>query len=164
MPIGVIACAFGQQRTNTAGPSNEAIGRVAHHIKWTTKGVIAAQWEVEAFLQRINFPADKVIGAYGANGHYVTTEEVFAESLAYFKSVGVSEVVIVAQPLHLLVIRRAMKGWSIDPSFHFTRAYDRLMRRIPFDRSSGNVQWWTRGPIRFVTYLVRATLFGVHGR
>lgn len=46
MPIGIMACAFGQQDTNTAGPSNEAIAQVALEIKGMTNGVISTQWEV----------------------------------------------------------------------------------------------------------------------
>lgn len=164
MPVGIIACAFGQQRTYVAGPSNEAIGRVALAIRQRTDGIIATQWEIQACLQAVNKSADELVSFYhDDNSHYLSTEQVFMRSLAYFKAAGISEVVIVAQPLHLLVIRCAMKQWQIDPSFHFTHAYDRLMRQIPFDTSAGNTQWWTRGPIRFTLYLIRAALLGLHG-
>lgn len=163
MPIGIMACAFGQQGTYTAGPSNEAIGQVALEIKHATAGVIATQWEVQAHMTKIGEPADHVVSEYDTPSHYVTTQQVFARSLAYFKTVDVSKVVIVAQPLHLKAIRLVMKDWVANSGLSFTREYDYLMRRIPFDDSPGNVQDWTRGPLRFGAYLVRAKLFDKHG-
>lgn len=163
MPIGIIACAFGQQDTNTAGPSNEAIAQVALEIKGMTNGVISTQWEVQAHMEMIGESADHIVSEYGTPSHYVTTEQVFARSLAYFKTVGVTEVVIVAQPMHLKVIRLVMKDWVADSGLTFTREYDHMMHRIPFDNSPGNVQDWTRGPLRFGAYLVRAKLTGAHG-
>lgn len=161
----VIACAFGQQATNTAGPSNEAIGRVALQIKHqTVDAVISTQWEVEAYLKSIGESADHVVSTYGTDSHYVTTEQVFTRSLAFGEVTGVSEVAIVAQPMHLMAIRFVMKEWINDPDIRFTREYDSLLRQIPFDRSEGNQQEWTRGPIRFGAYLVRAKLFGTHGK
>lgn len=164
MSIGILAPAFGQQRTNTAGPSNEEIGTVALLIKEMTGGVISTQWEVEAYLQSVGEAADNLVSGFKAESHYVTTQQVFDRSLAYFKSVGVMEIVIVAQPMHLMAIRLAMKGWDIDPSFHFSKEFDKLLRDIPFDDSEGNEQNWTRGPLRFGAYLVRAKLSGVHGK
>ena len=164
MATGIIACAFGQQATNIAGPSNEAIGDVALQIKQLTGGFISTQWEVEAYLNSINKPADHLVSTFGTESHYVTTEQVFTDSLSYFEYVGgVTNIVIVAQPMHLKVIRLVMKEWEIDPHLNFIRDYDQLMCQIPFDRSEGNVQNWTRGPIRFGAYLVRAKLFGTHG-
>lgn len=164
MATGIIACAFGQQATNTAGPSNKAIGDIALRIKQLTGGFISTQWEVEAYLGAINKPADHLVSAFGTESHYVTTEQVFTDSLSYFEEVGgVTDIVIVAQPIHLKVIRLVMKDWEIDPHLSFIRSYDQLMHKIPFDRSEGNVQLWTRGPIRFGSYLVRAKLFGTHG-
>lgn len=164
MATGIIACAFGQQVTNIAGPSNEAIGDVALRIKRLTGGFISTQWEVGAYLNAINKPADHLVSAFGTKSHYVTTQQVFTDSLSYFKGVGdVTDIAIVAQPMHLMVIRLVMKDWEIDPHLKFMRNYDQLMRQIPFDRSKGNIQKWTRGPIRFSAYLVRAKLFGIHG-
>ena len=163
MPIGIIACAFGQQRTNTAGPSNEAIGRVALQIKQKTGAVISTQWEVEAYLRSIGESADNLVSTYASEDHYVTTEQVFTRSLTFFEKIGVTQAVIVAQPMHLKVIRLVMKDWVSDSDIRFTKTYDHLMRQIPFDRSKGNRQEWTRGPIRFGAYLVRAKLFGTHG-
>ena len=163
MPIGIIACAFGQQQTNTAGPSNEAIGQVALRIKEEIDAVISTQWEVEAYLRTIGASADNLVSTYGAQDHYITTEQVFTRSLAFFEKAGVSEAVIVAQPMHLMAIRLVAKGWIADSGVQFISGYSHLMRQIPFDRSEGNVQKWTRGPIRFGAYLVRAKLFGTHG-
>lgn len=164
MPVGIIACAFGQQSTNTAGPSNEAIGRIARQIKQATGGLISTQWEVDAYLQSVGDHADHLVSAFGTDSHYVTTEQVFDSSLAFFKTTNVTEVIIIAQPMHLKVIRLVMNGWVHDSNVRFSRRYDHLMRQIPFDRSPGNQQGWTQGPIRFGAYLVRAKLFGTHGK
>jgi hypothetical protein len=164
MATGIIACAFGQQSTNRAGPSNEAIGSVALQVKKLTDGLISTQWEVEAYLQSVGESADHLTSAFGTESHYVTTEQVFTSSFSYFESVGdVSDIVVVAQPIHLRVIRLVMKDWETNPDVSFVRTYDPLMHHIPFDNSEGNVQDWTRGPIRFGAYLVRAKLLGVHG-
>lgn len=164
MGTGIIACAFGQQATNTAGPSNEAIGDVTLQVKQRTDGLVSTQWEVEAYLSSINKPADHLVSAFATETHYVPTERVVIDSLSYFEGVGgITNIVIIAQPMHLQAIRLVMKSWEINPSLNFIRDYDQLMRQIPFDRSEGNIQHWTRGPIQFGAYLVRAKLFGTHG-
>jgi hypothetical protein len=163
MPIGIIACAFGQQKMNTAGPSNEAIGQVALQIKRQQDAVISTQWEVDSYLRSINKPADNVTSVYGSESHYVSTEEVFNRSFEYFGTKDVTDVVVVAQPMHLFVIRLVMKDLMNNSGLHFRKDFDRLMRSIPFDQSNGNQQPWTRGPIRFGAYLVRVKLTGTHG-
>jgi hypothetical protein len=163
MPIGIIACAFGQQKMNTAGPSNEAIGRVALQIKQQQDAVISTQWEVDSYLKSIGQPADNVTSSYGSDSHYVSTEEVFKRSFDFFKETDVSEAVIIAQPMHLFVIRLVMKDLMASSGLNFRKDLDHLMRSIPFDRSNGNQQPWTRSPIRFGAYLVKVKLTGTHG-
>ena len=164
MTIAVIAFAFGQQQQYTPGPSNEAIGTAALRIRRMTKGVLATQWEVDVFLRTVRQPADFVVSEYGTESHYLTTEQAFTKSLEYFDSLGdIDEIVLVAHPVHLMVLRHVMKRWNGYSRYRFTRRYDYMLRQIPWDRSRGNTQRWTRGFLRFVIYLAKASLTGQHG-
>ncbi len=37
------------------------------------------------------------------------------------------------------------------------------MKHIPYDRTPGNIQWWTRSPFAFIAYLIRVLVFKKHG-
>lgn len=164
--VGIIACSFGQHvGDGMIGVSNEGVGSVALAIQQATGGVIAAQWEVAAFLASIDQPADYVIEDYGGDKYYLSTKDVLLDSLRAFNSSGITTVIVVAQPMHLKAIRLMLPVWHIsgDTTFLWRRPYLDMVRQIPFDRSPGNRQWWTKGPIRFALYLARAGLVGTHG-
>lgn len=168
--VGVIAFAFGQQVTETAGPSNEAIARVAldvmHEEQWKSNAaVLSTQWEVALYCDERAEPADFIVSHYDDPAtHYIDTKGVFDASLGFFKSQGVRRVVLVAHPFHLLFIRLliATKLWSIG-EFQLDTTYNNSMASIPYDKSPGNRQKWTRGPVVFVAYLLKALLTKKHG-
>lgn len=164
--IGVIAFAFGQTENQSAtGPSNQAIAQVAKRIcEMERKQVnITAQWETSAPLTTLGVDHYQV-SHFEQETHYVSTKEALDASLKYFRQQGVDEVIFVAHPFHLKIIRLLIDigVWKL-PGFTVNRRYDLLMRGISYDQSSENIQWWTRGPLVFVTYLVKSLLTRRHG-
>jgi len=76
----------------------------------------------------------------------------------------VTRVVIVAHPLHLQIIRTFVDlGWWSLGGMEMDEQFNKLMRSVPYDRDPGNLQPWTRDPIRFVTYLMKVLVTKRHG-
>jgi len=165
--VGIIAFAFGQQggKTPVAGPSNEAISDVTEYIaekefELGNDTMVAAQWETKLGIQGVDFTASE----FNSPTHYISTKDVMDSSLAFFKQQGVYRVIFVAHPFHLLFIRLLIKAdvWKVE-DVKIDYQYNKLLRMIPYDRSEGNIQWWTGNPVTFVTYLVKAQLTKSHG-
>jgi len=169
--VGVIAFAFGQQgeeKYPEAGPSNEAIrnaawGIYAAEIQAGNQPMIAAQWETSLGLPSTYISL--LVSRFENRGtDYVSTKYVLDESIAFFKAHGVKRVIFVAHPLHLFFINLLVKSgiWKVD-DIKIDHQDDKRLKTIPYDRSDGNVQRWTRGPIRFVIYLAKALVTKKHG-
>ena len=168
--VGIIAFAFGQQLTETAGPSNEAIGRaaldVAHEEQaWGNDTYLATQWEVAVYCDQRGESPEFVVSVYNdPQTHYIDTKGVLDASLEYFAAHGVTRIILVAHPAHLLAIRIliATRRWGIGNTWVDWK-YNAETLRIPYDKSPGNHQKWTRGPVGFVAYLFKALLTKKHG-
>lgn len=180
--VGIIAFAFGQDGDHNfpkSGPANDAVVKRAEQIRAierrkNNRVMLAIQWEgaCSQWLDR-GRPGDNVqVSNFGphhtSSTHYVTTEYVVDESLRIFRDKGVTRVIFVAHPFHLFAINyllksdewsRKLQGMTLDTQYN----RERKLARIPYDESPENVQDWTRGPIRFGGYLVRAKLTGRHG-
>ncbi|MAU34180.1 hypothetical protein CL689_05905 [Candidatus Saccharibacteria bacterium] len=158
---GIIALAFGLHK-DEAGPSNEAIFEVASNIKQQLPGaLLASQWEVN--LAANDGDVDFVVSSQ-ATREYITTKEAIDRCLEEFMAAGVTRVVIVAHPLHLQIIRTFVDlGWWSLGGMEMDEQFNKLMRSVPYDRDPGNLQPWTRGPIRFVTYLMKVLVTKRHG-
>lgn len=168
--VGIIAFAFGQQMTEAAGPSNEAIAQIASVVRRSEQSLhnevfLATQWEVALCCDEGVDKPDLQVSAYGdPETHYIDTKGVLDASLKYFRQRNVKRVILVGHPFHLWFIRLliATKLWRIGAVQLDTR-YDERMIAVPYDRSPGNRQSWTRGPVVFVAYLVKALLTKKHG-
>ena len=169
--VGVIAFAYGQQRAKTAGPSNEVIGSIALYVKCEEQKQgrevqLATQWEVDVYCDEQSQPADLRVSEYcDAETHYIDTKRALDDSLVYFKKHRVTRIILVGHSLHLWSIRLliATKQWDVGTVTIDTR-YKKRMLAVPFDKSLGNQQRWTRGPIVFIAYLVKVLLTKKHGR
>jgi len=168
--VGIIAFAFGQQVTQTAGPSNDAIAKVTLEVKDQERNdghpvLLVTQWEVAlSCIERFE-PPDLAVSAYDdPSTNYLTTKEVLDLGLQYFQSRGVRRVILIAHPLHMLLIRTLLtaKAWKVGNAM-IDWSYGDRMSTIPYDKSSGNRQWWTRGPVSFLWYVLRAVFTKKHG-
>jgi hypothetical protein len=161
----LIALAFGQQRTNAAGPTNVEIAEITKVFIDRKFSFLATQWEVELPLRALGITPDHVVSRYGDKAtEYLSTKDVINLSIAAARKddVDLSRIILVGHPLHLKVIRAMirMKLWKFNGVI-FT--YD-IDHDIHYDHSEGNKQWWTRGPIRFLVYLpLSAVPFLGHG-
>lgn len=169
--VGIIAFAFGQQVTETAGPSNEAIGRVALDVAheeqaWGNDTYFSTQWEVALYCEQKGELPEFLVSTYGdPRTHHLSTKSVLDASLEYFAVHGVTRIVLIAHPAHLLAIRIliATRRWDIG-NVWVDWKYSGETLRIPYDTSPGNHQAWTRGPVRFVAYPFSNLLARKHGR
>jgi len=169
--VGVIAFAFGQQgeeKYPEAGPSNEAIrnaawGIYAAEIQASNQPMIAAQWETSLGLPS-TYISLLVSRFENRNTDYVSTKYVLDESIAFFQSHGVKRVIFVAHPLHLFFINLLVRSgiWKVG-GIKIDHQDDKRLKTIPYDRSAGNVQKWTRNPVAFAAYMVKALVTGRHG-
>lgn len=169
--IGIIAFAFGQQTTQTAGPSNEAIGQVAldiqqYHARSGAQVALITQWEIAPYITSQGRRVDYTVSTYGDKGtHYITTKDVLSIALAYLKHYKVNQIIFVAHPFHLRIINLfvKLKIWRLD-GFTLLATHRRQVKRIPYDTSEGNVQWWTRNGRSFLLYLFKILLTRQHGK
>lgn len=169
--VGVIAFAFGQPEEShpfPVGPSNNKITEVvdlivAHEEHDGNTAYVAAQWETSG----LEVPEGQMLLVSMRNDpetHYIDTKGVLDKSMEYFVREDIQRVVLVAHPLHLFFIKFLikMKFWDTR-DLVIDHQYDWMMKQVPYDRSKTNVQRWTRGPIRFVGYLVKAFVTKRHG-
>lgn len=168
--VGIVAFAFGQQVTRASGPSNEAIAQVAISVAHDEQArgnntFLSTQWEVALHCDsRSEFPDFRVSDYNDPKTHYIDTKGVLDASLQFFKSQDVKRVILVAHPFHLLFIRLllATKLWRIG-TVTVDTSYNKRLSVIPYDKSSGNRQSWTRGPFMFLIYLLKTLLTKKHG-
>lgn len=172
MKIGIVALSFGKV-SQQAGfdPINHALSgfvKEAHEdvVSWRlllkgrppkrtsgTQTVIVAQQEIARYLT--NYPGLDlriVTDAYATrkgNGQiYLDTQDVINQAFRVFRQENIREVIVVAHPfLHAWLARRLVKQMG------FINHEFRVNRWIGFDSSRNNLQWWCRGPIRFLAYL-----------
>lgn len=172
----IIACAFGQQGGDLAvsGPSNDAIVQRAEEIRKRERSVgiratLSLQWEGKAsnYVDTDRLDSTITVSEFKSATHYIDTKGVLERSLAEARKRGITRIIIVAHPHHLPVINFMLKTAWKELLDGFTRdtIYDQdpSLPKIPYDHSPGNIQWWTRNPILFYTYLVKAGFTTKHG-
>ena len=169
--VGIIGFAFGQQKKYEAGPSNEQIAIVARYVlsEEENEGAevfLSEQWEVAVYsTEELSLPPDFWVSTFrDSETHYINTKGVLDRSLEYFQSEGVTRVIMIAHPFHLVFIRLliAARLWKVE-GVRLDWSYVKELSYIPYDKSAGNVQWWTRGPFVFTAYLFKTLLTKKHG-
>lgn len=170
--VGVIAFAFGQPGETypiQVGPSNDKITDVTQEIVRLeglngNTAYVTAQWETSGLDEVPDTQVLLVSMRNDPETHYIDTKGVLDKSMEYFVREDIQRIVLVAHPLHLFFIKFLikMKFWDTG-DLVIDHQYDWMMKQVPYDRSKTNVQRWTRGPIRFVGYLVKAFVTKRHG-
>ena len=155
MTTGIIALSF-TKRAHEPGPVNRRLAHitdeVTHSLESTGEpAVVVAQSEIARALLR---KPDAVVTEDDATkrdryGHlYLDSDDVLTEAFIRFRSADITDVIIVAQPfLHLQLAQVMTKRAG------FTVEYMSIPP-VGFDTHADNLQWWTKGPLRFVAYLL----------
>lgn len=180
MKIGIVALSFGKvSRQADFDPINHALSGFvigAHQDVSSsrligegkrirgTETVIVAQHEIARYLtNRPELDLRIVTEAHatqkGGGRFYLDTQDVLNEAFQVFRKENVREVIVIAQPfLHAWVARRFVEQAG------FINHQFRVNRRIGFDSSRDNLQWWCRGPLRFLAYMTIQVIGRAVGR
>lgn len=154
MPTGIVALSFAK-RAHEPNPVNVKLAQITDDLddrlqQMGEPTVVAAQWEVALGLST---PPQLVVTQEDAtnldrNGKpYLDSQDVLNKAFKLFRAYGITEVAVVAnQFLH----RQAAE--SLVKQAGFT-VYEYKAARVGFDNSRLNLQWWCKGPIRFMIYL-----------
>lgn len=184
MKIGIVALSFGKPSEEAASdPVNYRLSthvRAAHdqvtrkrqfvlggmvmHVGGV-KTVVVAQQEVAHYLGDFSQVHDLTIitdanATPKKNDHaYLDTQDVLNQAFRVFANEDVREVIVVAHPfLHAQAARRIVRQAG------FIQHEFRIDDWVGFDSSQNNLQWWCRGPIRFLIYLAIQVVGKVIGK
>jgi hypothetical protein len=153
--IGLVVFSFAL-RHQEPSPCNIRLAKSVERIAATEQLTIAAQWEVARALRADGFTVTISVEP-PADGSYLGSEEVWEEAKALFDTLGITEVIPVANPfLHLWKVRKLIE----DDGF---TVINKRVGWIGFDSSPQNIQWWCRGPLRLTLYAIRQKLSSARG-
>ena len=158
MATGVVALSFAKRsERDEPGPVNINIADAAEAIidELTLSGetvFVVSQWEPALRLEIRGYPAGRVVTPQDASikpggKRYLDTGDVVRVADPLFKYQEVEDVVVVANSfIHLWLAQRMVRkaGFNVIKT---------KMPWVGFDPSPENLQWWTKGPVRFITYL-----------
>ena len=153
MKIGIVVLSFGK-RVEEPNPVSTQLARNANkasrHLRKEGYSVVtAAQWET---VRSLEAPPALVITQAHATGidrngkPYLDSQDVLNQALPFFETHGITHVVVVANPfLHKTAGEKLVReqGFTIYP-------WD--IEHVGFDNDPAQLQWWCKGPIRFITY------------
>lgn len=180
MKIGIVALSFGKvSRQLDFDPINHTLSgfaKGAHEdiTTWRltlqgkqthgTETVIVAQHEIARYLTNhpeldLRIVTEVHATRKGGGRYYLDTQDVLNEAFRIFRKENVREVIVIAHPfLHAWVARRLVKqAGFINHEF-------KINRWIGFDSSRNNLQWWCRGPLRFLAYMALQAIGKVTGK
>ncbi len=120
-------------------PINDAIARRAARYAKLMNVPILAQWEVADILPYPHKAAFRVT-KHRKEGKYLDTREVMDQIHDYAKAKGITNIAIVAHPLHLSRVALVARKLGFN-------AYAIYSPNISLDPHSK--QWWTRTPLLF---------------
>lgn len=163
MAIGVVALSFAKRREALEpNPVNIALAKITKDISeelndFGDQTIVVAQWEIARQLEADGRSPDLTVTQADASWHngvrYVDSLDVLNKALGLFESYGVTEVVVVANPFfHLGQVQKIVRGSG------FTVLTKHKIPWVGFDNSPHNLQWWCKGPIRFLIYGVLVTI------
>lgn len=154
MSVGIVALSFAK-RAVEPNPVNIKLAEVADNFdeqafQDDNPALMIAQWEVALALP---YAAHLVVNQEDAtkkdrNGKpYLDSEDVLEKAFIEFRKYGITDVIVVANPfLHLQAAQAIVKkaGFTV------------VKYKVPwvgFDNDQRSLQWWCKGPIRFIAYL-----------
>jgi len=141
-------------RENEPSPCNIRLAEAVKRILEAEPDdlVIISQWEVAKKLQEDGIEIYRIIEPF-SDGSYLDSTDIWEVARRCFSKMGVEEIIGVANPfIHGYVVERMIK----KDGFAYVSSHDYLVGKVGFDRLS--LQWWTRGPIRFLIYAVLKAL------
>lgn len=124
---------------------------------WT---VVVAQWEIARALSTAPHTIVSIDDATPkADGKiYLDSKDVLNKAIKVFEGYRITDVIVVANNfLH----RRIVESMARKAGYTIMKA---KMPAVGFDPSPLNLQWWCKGPVRFVTYLGVQVLGKLVGR
>ena len=172
MKIGIVALSFGKVDRRTAvDPVNNALSSYVREANnqittWSltsqgdtrhsgyTETLVVAQHEIAAYLSgdpklNLRIVTDAHATRKGSGRVYLDRQDVLNEAFRIFRKEDIYEVIVIAHPfLHSWMVRRLVQqaGFIIHPF--------KVGRDVNFDSSRNNLQWWCRGRVRFLLYLM----------
>jgi len=158
MTTGVVALSFAKRsEQDEPGPVNKRLARAVTAIidELNAGGedvALVTQWEIAKQLTRDGEPVgfvvnEKFASTTSGNQRYLSSSDILEVAYDLFRMTDVHDVVVVANPfIHLQVARKMVKS----AGFTIMKA---KLPWVGFDPSKQNLQWWTKGPVRFVSYL-----------
>ena len=169
MPIGIVALSFAK-RAHEPNPVNVKLAEITEDLndriqQMGESTVVVSQWEVALAL-----PTEpSLIVTQGdatnlaRNGEsYLDSQDVLNKAFELFDKLGITEVAVVANRfIHLQAAESLVKQSGFTVFKYGAPA-------VGFDDSPLNLQWWCKGPTRFVVYLGlqaigKATSQNLHG-
>lgn len=158
----VIALSFGKRRKDQEpNPSNFQLGRELEEVIDNTTGMLSigkllvvAQWEIARQLEQDGYGSsiDLVVtqnsATYKGKKRYLDNQDVIDKALDWASTLTdkVTDVIIVANPfLHLSACKKLVEARGL-------KTIDYPIGKIPFDNAPPQLQWWCKGPIRFILY------------
>ena len=153
MATGIVALSFAK-RDKEPNPVNRRLAGITDEIieKYQDDSkmlVVVAQWEIaRALVEQPDIIVHPENATTKGNGkRYLDSQDVLDKAFEEFRLQAVSDVVVVANNfIHRGVVESMVRKAG------FTVLKENI-RSVGFDRSSQNLQWWCKGPIRFMTYL-----------
>jgi hypothetical protein len=153
-PSGVPSNSRGK-RANEPNPVNIRLAEVTEEIddqlqQGGERTAVVAQWEVALALptKPLMVVTQSDATNRDRNGKpYLDSEDVLNKAFDAFRAFGITDVIVVANRfLHLQAAKQIVKNAGFN-------LIDYRIPGVGFDNSPENLQWWCKGPIRFVTYL-----------
>lgn len=154
MTIGIVALAFAKRATEP-NPVNRRLAAVVNGVdddfqQIGESAIVVAQEEISlAIMPGANLVTVGQEAAHtnSAGDSYLDTSDVLNVAFETFRKNGIEDVIVIANPfIHLQATKRMVKKAGF-------RIVNHRMPWVGFDNSPDNLQWWCRGPLRFITYL-----------
>ena len=147
----ILGLSFGMKKSGHT-KSNKALAKVAERVFYKKGLLVILQKEL---AECVDFPPSLVIKEHRIKGQHLDSDEVIAQAAEFMKLHKIDTVWLVAQPfLHRPQCRTLLKNYGFRVRIPKTG-------RIPFDEDS--LQWWTRGPLRTLTYAILQKFTGRKG-
>ena len=154
MTTGIVALSFAK-RAIEPNPVNVRLANITDEVDDELQSIgeqtiVVAQWEIARALPT---PPHLIVGQDAAtntdrNGKpYLDSKDVLEAAFELFRAAGVKRVVVVANPfLHMHAVKSMVRkaDFKVDS---FSTPW------VGFDSDQLNVQWWCKGPVRFMSYL-----------
>lgn len=144
----LVALSFGQRDFDLEpGPINRRLGSIAaRYVRGlSSPTLVVAQWEIALEMGRQGVPVDFAV--YPEEGvDYIDTGDVWRQARQFLDAHDIERVALLAHPF----LHRSLARHIIRRDGYMVQTLKTGM--VGFDPDARNRQWWTRGPVRLMTY------------